>query len=86
MLYLYTPPSLQHLPITDFFFYRLFLNNGIVLPFPECHIAGILQYVAFIFYLLKFILIWTIFKIFIEFVTILLILCFGFLTPRYVGS
>ena len=33
-----------------------------------------------------FFLTWTIFKVFIEFFTILLLFCFGFLAARHVGS
>ena len=38
------------------------------------------------FIYLKIFLMWTIFKVFIEFVTILLLFCFGFLASRHVGS
>ena len=38
------------------------------------------------FFFLKVFLMLTIFKVFIEFVTILLVLCFGILAARHVGS
>ena len=43
----------------------------------------------YVFFFIRFFLIWTIFKLFIEFVTLLLhysVLYLGFLTTRYVGS
>ena len=49
-----------------------------------CVCFGLLVLIFKIFLNLIF-LMWTIFKVFIEFVTILLVLCFGFLAMRHVG-
>ena len=47
-----------------------------------------MEFVIFklLYFLKDFFQMWTIFKVFIEFVTIQLLLCFGFLPMRHVGS
>ena len=66
--------------------YHLSEDNQVLRMDGEAGVAevGVLVFGVFFF---KIFLMWTIFKVFIEFVdSIASVLCFGFLAPRHVGS